>query len=108
MTRRLCGEMAGIVWRRWGTIRVKGKADPQVVWEALDASHADDFGFVATYERARSIFEREGHVAARPHFVEANAGRSGGDPPSQLHIDWCDELARGCTETEDKALSVSK
>jgi adenylate cyclase len=107
-TRRLCGDIPEIVWRRWGTVRVKGKAEPQIVWEALSTVPAEDYGFVATYERARNIFESEGHAAARPHFVEANARRTGGDPPSQLHIDWCDELAKGCVEIEDKALSVSK
>jgi adenylate cyclase len=108
MTRRLCGEMAGIVWRRWGTIRVKGKVEPQVVWEALDASHAQDFSFVSAYERARDVFEREGHLAARPLFVEANASRPGGDPPSQLHVEWCDELAKNCVGSTDTSLSVSK
>ncbi len=107
-TRRLCGETPGIVWRRWGTIRVKGKAEPQVVWEAFDASNAQDFSFVDAYERARDVFEHGGHSAARPLFVEANASRSGGDPPSQLHIDWCDKLAKGCVEIGDTALSVSK
>jgi class 3 adenylate cyclase len=107
-TRHLCGESAGITWRRWGTVRVKGKAEPQVVWEALDASQAQDFSFIATYERGRNIFERDGPAAARPLFVEANASRPGGDPPSQLHIDWCDELAKNCVEIRDPALSVSK
>jgi adenylate cyclase len=45
-TRRLCGDMAGIVWRQWGTVRVKGKAEPQVVWEAMDATQPLDFSFV--------------------------------------------------------------
>jgi hypothetical protein len=78
------------------------------VWEALDASQAQDFSFIATYERGRNIFERDGPAAARPLFVEANASRPGGDPPSQLHIDWCDELAKNCVEIRDPALSVSK
>ncbi|MGA2479646.1 MAG: adenylate/guanylate cyclase domain-containing protein [Spirochaetia bacterium] len=107
-TRRLCGDMAGIVWRRWGTIRVKGKADPQVVWEALDASQSQDFSFVASYERGRQIFESEGPAAARPHFEEADAIRPGGDPPSRFHLDWCDELQKNGTLMRDTSLSVSK
>ena len=107
-TRRLCGDMAGIVWRRWGTVRVKGKTEPQIVWEALDATQSLDFSFVPTYEHAREIFEREGPAAARPFFAEADAGRPGGDPPSRLHLEWCDELARDCVDIKDTALSVSK
>lgn len=107
-TRRLCGGMPGIEWRRWGTIRVKGKADPQVVWEALDASQPHDYSFIALYERGRQIFENEGPAQARPHFEEANAIRPGGDPPSQFHLDWCDELQKNGNTVRDTSLSVSK
>ncbi len=100
--------MPGIEWRRWGTIRVKGKADPQVVWEALDASQPHDYSFIALYERGRQIFENEGPAQARPHFEEANAIRPGGDPPSQFHLDWCDELQKNGNTVRDTSLSVSK
>ena len=107
-TRRLCGDIPGITWRRWGTIRVKGKSEPQVVWEALDARQSQDFAFVAAYEKGREIFEREGPGAARPHFAEADALRPGGDPPSQIHLQWCDDLQKKGDTMGDASLSVSK
>jgi len=107
-TRALCGEMPGIAWRRWGTVRVKGKADPQVVWEALDASRTPDLSFLAAYQKARAVFEKDGPAAALPFFREADAARPGGDPPSQVHLRWCDELARSCVEEPDTALPVTK
>jgi adenylate cyclase len=107
-TRRLCGELPGIRWRRWGTIRVKGKAEPQIVWEALDESRIPDLQFVPAYERARQVFELEGPAAARPLFVQADGQRPGGDPPSQIHIRWCEELLKGCDDTIETAMSVAK
>jgi class 3 adenylate cyclase len=107
-THRLCGEMPGIAWRRWGTVRVKGKAEPQVVWEALDVSRTPDLAFLAAYQRAREVFEKEGPAAARPLFLRANDSRPGGDPPSQVHVRWCDDLARSCVEAPDTALPVTK
>ncbi len=107
-TRRLCGDMAGIVWRRWGTVRVKGKTEPQVVWEALDASRAGDLMFVSSYEHAREVFEREGPAASRALFAQADAARFGGDPPSQLHLAWCDELLRSGKNEIDAAFVATK
>jgi class 3 adenylate cyclase len=107
-TRRLCGEMPGIIWRRWGTVRVKGKAEPQVVWEALDASRINDLGFISAYEKARDVFERDGPAAARPLFAEADAARPGGDPPSRVHLAWCDELVKNGESGSDRALVVTK
>jgi adenylate cyclase len=100
-TRRLCGEMPGIAWRRWGSIRVKGKADPQVVWEAIDASRTEDTLFVQMYEHAREVFERDGPAASRSLFEASNAARPGGDPPSEIHIAWCNKLlSTNCNEIE--------
>jgi len=108
VTRQLCGEMPGIAWRRWGTIRVKGKAEPQVVWEALDVKRSGDTRFVSKYEHAREVFEHDGPAASRLLFEQANAARAGGDPPSQLHITWCDELAKGFEDRIDTAFVVTK
>lgn len=107
-THRLCGEMPGIAWRRWGTVRVKGKAEPQVVWEAMDLSRTPDLSFLEAYQRARAVFETEGPAAARPLFARANEARPGGDLPSQVHMKWCEELARNREEAPDTALSVTK
>ncbi len=100
--------MPGILWRRWGTVRVKGKAEPQVVWEAFDQADVPDAAFVAAYERARDVFEREGPQRARPLFERADAARPGGDPPSQVHIRLCDDLAEGRGDAAERSLSVTK
>jgi class 3 adenylate cyclase len=107
-TRRLCGDMPGIAWRRWGTIRVKGKAEPQIVWEAFDTSRIRDISFIRPYEEARGAFERGEIEAARSLFISADAARSGGDKPSRLHSDWCDDLIAKDARGIDTALPVSK
>jgi class 3 adenylate cyclase len=107
-THRLCGEMPGIAWRRWGTIRVKGKAEPQTVWEAFDISRLPDVAFIKIYEEARGTFEGGNLLAARPLFVSADTARPEGDKPSRLHCAWCDDLIEKGTGIEDPALSVSK
>jgi class 3 adenylate cyclase len=107
-TRRLCGELPGISWRRWGSIRVKGKAEPQIVWEAFDDSRLPDPAFIGLYERARAIFETGEIAKARPMFVEADRARPGGDGPSRLHSDWCGELLEKGVKMLDPALPVMK
>jgi adenylate cyclase len=107
-THRLCGEMPGIAWRRWGTIRVKGKTEPQTVWEAFDTSRLSDVAFIKIYEEARGIFEEGDLLAARPLFISADTARPDGDKPSRLHSAWCDDLIKKGAGVEDPALSVSK
>ncbi len=108
-TRRLCGDLPGVTWRRWGTIRVKGKASQQVVWEAFETVGLDDPTFIRTYEQARELFEGQGPGPARPLFEQADAERPGGDPPSRLHLTWCDALiAAGEGSGADTALAVAK
>jgi class 3 adenylate cyclase len=107
-THRLCGEMPGIAWRRWGTIRVKGKAEPQAVWEAFDTSRVPDIAFIKPYEDARESFERGDIETARPLFISADTVRPGGDKPSRLHLAWCADLIAKGEKIKDAALSVSK
>jgi adenylate cyclase len=107
-TRRLCGDMPGISWRRWGTIRVKGKVEPQIVWEAFDISRLSNASFIGLYEEAREAFEKGDLAAARPLFFSADTSRPDGDKPSRLHCAWCDDLLGRGIGIEDPALSVSK
>jgi class 3 adenylate cyclase len=90
-TRNLCGDEAGVVWRRWGRIRVKGKLQPLAVFEALDVGAGG--GWVAAFERGLAAYEARDFKKARGCFSEADALRPGGDPPSQLYMSWCDGLA---------------
>lgn len=107
-TRRLCGDLPGIAWRRWGTIRVKGKVEPQIVWEVFDDSRVPNLEFIAIYERARAIFESGDIIAARPMFIEADGARLGGDPPSRIHSSWCEDLIVKGISMTDPALAVLK
>jgi len=107
-THSLCGEIPGIRWRRWGTVRVKGKKDPQTVWEALLEARDGEMDFIPRYEKARSLFEQADPRRARPLFVETDKLREGGDPPSRLHIEWCDNLEKEGSALTDAALFVSK
>ena len=107
-TRRLCGEIPGLAWRRWGTIRVKGKESPQVVWEVLDTSRVSDLAFIPLYEKARHVFESEGPAAARDLFVESDRARPGGDPPSKMHAAWCEDLMKDGGRRADPSFTVSK
>ena len=92
-TRRLCADRADLVWRRWGWVRVLGKAEPVEVFEVFDAATLGDSTFVATFHRALEAFERRdlrgpGRASggptpsARGATVPAGAMRSGSNPCS--------------------------
>jgi class 3 adenylate cyclase len=91
-TRQLCGDDPGIVWRTWGRVRVKGKAAPQPVHEAFDPRDVPDQGFITLYAEALAAWTAHEVARARALFVQADAARPGGDPPSRQHVAWCDEL----------------
>src|SRR5206468_3470772 len=45
-TRNLCAERPDVTWRRWGRIRVVGKAHPVNVYEAIDPGDERDLAFI--------------------------------------------------------------
>jgi adenylate cyclase len=94
-TVRLCAGKMDLLWRRWGRIRVVGKAAPINVYEAFDATDLGDPAFLATFHRALEAFERNDFDRARDIFLLANSQRDGGDEPSRGYADWCERLLLG-------------
>jgi adenylate cyclase len=94
-TYRLCAGRPDLSWRRWGRIRVAGKAAPVDVFEALDPAQIGDPSFIATFDRALAAFERNDFDLARDLFLLANSQRRGGDEPSRGYAHWCEKLLLG-------------
>jgi adenylate cyclase len=93
-TRSLCEGRSDLLWRRWGQIRVPGKANMLKVFEALDSKALDGGEFVETYHRALELFERKEFQKARALFLKSGAQRAGGDAPSKEYVTWCETLLR--------------
>lgn len=108
-TRRLCGDDPSIVWRTWGHVRVKGKADPQLVHEAFDPRDVGDRSFIRLYAEGIAAWKARDVASARELFRQADAARPGGDPPSRVHLGWCAELeAHDAPRAFEPVLTVSK
>jgi adenylate cyclase len=92
-TAQLCADRPDVVWRRWGRIRVAGKAQPVEVFEAFDvAVVGPEPVFIDTFHRALEVFEHFDFDRARELFLLADHQREGGDEPSQSYIHWCERL----------------
>jgi adenylate cyclase len=91
-TYQLCAGRPDLVWRRWGRIRVAGKAHPVEIFEAFDSAEVGASMFVETFHRALDIFERHDFDRARELFLLADHQREGGDEPSRSHAHWCEQL----------------
>jgi class 3 adenylate cyclase len=92
-TAELCAERPDLVWRRWGRIRVAGKAQPVEVFEAFDTADVGEAPpFIDTFHRALEVFEHYDFDRARELFLLADHQREGGDEPSQSYIHWCERL----------------
>lgn len=91
-TRSLAGDAAGISWRRVGRLRVKGKAEPIEVYEALDTTAACTERWLPLFEAALRHFEAGDFAAAQDAFARTDQTRVGGDEPSQLYIARCQAL----------------
>jgi adenylate cyclase len=91
-TYRLCASHPDLAWRRWGRIRVVGKADPVQVYEVFDRDDLGDPAFLATFARALEAFERSDFNRALDLFKTADRQRPPGDEPSRYYIRWCENL----------------
>jgi hypothetical protein len=88
---------------------VKGKSEPQLVHEAFEPQAVGDGAFIGLYERALAAWQDRRVGEARALFAQADAARPGGDPPSRLHLAWCDELvAKGLPAGFEPVLAVHK
>ncbi|WP_159452201.1 adenylate/guanylate cyclase domain-containing protein [Singulisphaera sp. GP187] len=91
----LCTGRSDLAWRRWGRIRVAGKAAPVNVYEAFDLDTEGDTSFISTFQRALDAFERNDFDLARDLFLLADSQRPGGDEPSRLYVPRCERLLLG-------------
>jgi class 3 adenylate cyclase len=91
-TYRLCADRPDLAWRRWGRIRVAGKAHPVEVFEAFDAADVGEGTFIDTFHRALEVFEHNDFDRARELFLLADHQRPGGDEPSRSYAHWCERL----------------
>jgi adenylate cyclase len=91
-TFRLCTGHDDVTWRRWGRIRVLGKSEPVLVYEAFDARRLPDDSFIERFHAAVEAFERNEFERARLLFLAADSERPGGDPPSHVYQRRCQSL----------------
>jgi adenylate cyclase len=91
-THRLCAVHPDLTWRRWGRIRVAGKADPVEIFEVFETCRLADPGFLATFGRGLVAFEGSDFDRARDLFLIADHQRPGGDEPSRIYARWCERL----------------
>ena len=91
-TFQLCAARIDLVWRRWGRVRVAGKSFPVEVFEAFDAAEVGGSPFIATFQSALEVFERNNFDRARDLFLNADHHRPGGDEPSRFYAHWCERL----------------
>lgn len=91
-TFRLCSGRGELKWRRWGRIRVLGKSEPVLVYEAFDARRHPDDSFIRRFHAALEAFERNEFDRACRLFLDADSERPGGDPPSRVYVERCQSL----------------
>lgn len=89
-TRALVGDRPDVVWRRVGLLRVQGKDEATMAWQAFDG--ADDVGWIPRYHAALQAYEGRRFDEAAEAFAELEAER--GDGPSALYRRRAEELAR--------------
>ena len=92
VTHRLCAGADEFAWRRWGRIRVAGKSDPVLVFEAFDPACLPDTAFLASFHHALDAYESQDFDRARDFFLLADSQRTGGDEPSRGYSQRCESL----------------
>ena len=107
-THRLCAARPEFVWRRWGRVRVVGRGEPVLVYEAFDADELESREFLDAFHDGLEAFERGDIDAARLEFSRAERLRPGGDPASLHYIAWCDRLISDGTEDWSSVFDAHK
>lgn len=90
-THALLAEDPDLEWRRFGNLKVPGKADPQPAYEAF-AAQAAPRAWLPLYERALQAYERGDYPRAVTGFRAATAAREGGDLASERWLEHCEAL----------------
>ena len=108
-THELTRDRADIAWRRLGAFRVKGKAAPQPVLEALDASGDPPGEWLQRFEVGLERYEAADFELAGEAFEAADRLREGGDGPSRFYAARCRELREvGVPAGWEPALTMTK
>lgn len=74
-----------LLWRRFGKIRVKGKAEPLWVYEAFDRSTFSDLQWLECFHRGLERHLDAAFTEAAALFAEADGSRPGGDLAAQKY-----------------------
>jgi class 3 adenylate cyclase len=91
-TFELTKERKDILWRRFGQLKVAGKKETISVYEAFDPSAHENIEWLTTYRHGLDNFESQDFVNAKRSFEQTNDTRPGGDAPSMLFAERCDQL----------------
>jgi adenylate cyclase len=84
-THQLCAGYEAFLWRRWGRIKVAGKAESIQVYEAFDSQRVNDHAFIHSFHLALDAFEHHDFYRAHDLFRLADSERPGGDEPSRFY-----------------------
>jgi adenylate cyclase len=103
-TRALVGDASDIVWRRIGSVRVQGKTESVVAFEAFDHEAAP--AWLPAFHEALDQWE-QGDVALAARGFEA-VHEAHGDALSALYALACDALADGLPEGWEPVLVTRK
>jgi adenylate cyclase len=89
-TRALCAAASDIVWRRVGTMRVQGREEAMIVWEAFRG--VEPTGWIEPFHRALERYEARDFAAALGQFEAVDGGAPEGDGPSRTYAEACRKL----------------
>ena len=85
-TYELTKDCTDILWRRYGTVAIRGKKERITVYEAFDQRDTVAPKWLSLFHQALDAFEAEDFQTATKHFQSCIESRAGGDPPSHVYI----------------------
>lgn len=91
-TYALLSESPDFIWRRFGRVQVEGKNESLDIYEAFDVEDVQEHKWIQEFHLALDNFEKKRFQEAFDGFMLASRMRPGGDVPSRLYCDYCQEL----------------
>lgn len=106
-THDLLKDRPDVVWRRVGRIRVAGREETTVAWEAWDSGEST--AWIAGFHEALERFGRRDFAGALEVFSQVDAAAPDGDGPSRLYADLSRRhLAEGVPDDWTPVLATRK